>query len=282
MNTISIIVAQRTKPFCKMAGGKTQLLDELLKRIPAKYLDDLANHRSVFYEPFVGGGALFFALQPRKAFLGDGNPHLIKTYESIRDDVEGLIRQLRSPRYKNNETAYYKVRELAFMHRETVAADFIYLNKTGFNGLFRVNSDGRFNVPFGKRKSPKWFDEEILRQCALALRNTHLWSQDFEKTIFTARTGDFVYADPPYWPTSETADFRGYTKMGFGPDDQVRLRDAALRLKKKGVFVMLSNADVPPIRELYKNGFKIDRVEARRAINSVGERRGKVGELIIT
>ena len=197
-------VQPKGRPCVKCAGGKTQLLDELLKRIPAKCLDNLANHRSVYYEPFLGGGALFFALQPRKAFLGDDNPHLIRMYESIRDDVEGLIRQLKSPRYKNNETAYYKVRELAFMRRETAAADFIYLNKTGFNGLFRVNSDGRFNVPFGKAQEPEVVrrgDPSAVRArsaqhppLVAGLREDHLhgaaWRRRLSRSAVLANLGD--------------------------------------------------------------------------------------------
>ena len=263
------------RPWAKCLGGKSKLVPELIRRIPKTF--------GAYYEPFVGGGALYFALQPKKAFLGDANPHLIRAYQVIRDNVESLIRELGRSRYTNSEEAYYKLRPKLFANLTiTAAAEFIYVNRTSFNGVFRVNqTTGKFNVPFAYYKNPTICDADNLRACAKVLCNAHIYNQDFEKTLSNARAGDFVYADPPYWPVSATANFRGYTSSGFGPDDQVRLRDVALRLKKKGVCVVLSNADVPPVRELYKKGFKIERVEMARAINSVGTGRGKVGELII-
>jgi DNA adenine methylase len=276
--SIRVPLSNSARPPIKIAGGKSKLVPRLLEFVPKTF-----DHRSGYYEPFFGGGALYFALRPRKAFLGDGNPHLISVYIAIRDDVEGLIRELKKPRYVNTEEAYYRVRETAFGSgdRKRVAAEFIFMNKCGFNGLFRVNGDGKFNVPFGKYDNPTICDADNLRACAAALCNTHIYRQDFAQTTSNAQKGDFVYFDPPYWPTSKTANFRGYTSSGFGPDDQVRLRDVALRLKKKGVSVVLSNADVPPVRELYKKGFKIERVEMARSINSDGGKRGKVGELLI-
>lgn len=236
--------------------------------------------QSAYFEPFVGGGALFFALQPKKAFIGDANAHLIHTYIAIRDDVDGLIRELKRPRYTNNAEAYYKVRETIFADRYRAAAEYVYANKVCFNGLFRVNQQGGFNVPFGKYDNPTICDADNLRACSRVLRNAHIRVGDFTESLKSARKGDIVYADPPYWPVSETANFRSYTSSGFGPDDQTRLRDEALRLKKLGVFVLLSNADVPAVRELYKR-FRIDRVEMARSINSCGAGRGKVGELLI-
>jgi DNA adenine methylase len=273
---IRVPLSSSARPPIKIAGGKRKLVSRLLEFVPKTF-----DHRNGYYEPFFGGGALYFALQPRKAFLGDGNPHLAAVYIAIRDDVEGLIRELKEPRYANTEAAYYRVRETIFRDSKRAAAEYIFTNKCGFNGLFRVNSSGGFNVPFGKYDNPMICDAAQLRACAAALRNAHFYSQDFEKTLSNARAGDFVYCDPPYWPVSATANFRGYTSSGFGPDDQVRLRDVALRLKKRGVTVVLSNADVSPVRELYKKGFRMDRVEMARAINSKGDGRGKVGELLI-
>lgn len=262
------------KPFAKSAGGKTKLLPKILDILPK-----LAP-TSAYFEPFVGGGALFFALQPKKAFLGDANPHLITTYIAIRDDVEKLIRDLQSSRYSNTELNYYRVRKTIFKDPKRTPAEFIYANRVGFNGLFRVNSFGKFNTPFGKYKNPTICNADNLRRCARALCNAHIRAGDFVALLKSARKGDIVYADPPYWPASDTANFRGYTAGGFGPTEQVRLRDEAKRLKKLGVFVLLSNADVPAVRELYK-GFKLVRVQAPRSINSVGTGRGNVGELLI-
>jgi len=262
------------RPPIKSAGGKTKLLPKILKILPK------LSPNNAYFEPFVGGGAVFFALQPKKAFLGDANPHLIATYIALRDDVEKVIRDLTSKRYANNEDAYYRIRKTIFNDPRRTPAEFIYTNRTGFNGLFRVNQDGKFNIPFGQYKNPTICNADNLRRCARVLCNAHIRAGDFALTLKSARKGDICYLDPPYWPTSDTANFRGYTAGGFGPEDQVRLRDEARRLKKLGVFVLLSNADVAPVRELYK-GFKIERVEMPRSINSKGSGRGNVGELLI-
>ena len=162
------------------------------------------------------------------------------------------------------------------------AARFIFLNKAGFNGLYRVNKSGGFNVPAGKFKSPPMIcDEENLRACSAALQGVAIWNASFDAIDREAVPGDFVYFDPPYWPVSASADFTAYTKEPFGPAEQERLRDLALSLKRCGVHVLLSNADVPPVRKLYAKGFTIERVEARRAINSDASKRGSVGELLI-
>ncbi len=291
------------KPFLKWAGGKTQLLPELRARLPKKF--------GMYYEPFLGGGALFFNLALHggtlensrarvfstiDACLNDSNEKLITTYKAIRDNVEGVITRLRLTAEEYNEATatrqrahYNNVRavfnstgaEVPAMH----AARFIFLNKVGFNGLYRVNSDGLFNVPWGKKKMylP---DAEGLRACSRALHGVALTNVDFEKAVALAKKGDFVYFDPPYVPASATSDFTAYSKDPFGPEEQTRLMCCARSLKSRGVHVLLSNSDTPFVRQIYGGKlavpFKIERVEARRNINSVGAKRGKVGEVLIT
>ena len=266
------------RPTLKWAGGKRQLLPELRKALPAKW-----GH---YYEPFIGGGALFFDLRASgwagAATLGDANERLVRMYLGVRGDVDEVIRLLKKTRYAK---AFY-LRERArnpdlFGDDAEIAAWFIYLNKTGFNGLYRVNRKGEFNVPFGRYDNPLICDEPNLRAASHALKKTKLVIGDFEKAVKSAEAGDLVYCDPPYVPVSATSDFTSYTKEKFGPVEQERLRDMALRLKRLGVHVILSNADVPFVRKLYK-GFNIRSVSARRNINSKGGSRGAVGEVIIT
>jgi len=266
-------------PFVKWAGGKRQLLPELRKSLPTMF-----GH---YYEPFVGGGALFFDLRASgysgTATLGDANERLVRTYIGVRDDVSQVIHLLQG--FKYDKRMYLRVRAQRIDTAEDaeVAAWLIYLNRTGFNGLYRVNQKGEFNVPFGRYENPTICDEELLHLCAKALRKTKIADWDFQKTVKNAEAGDLVYFDPPYVPVSDTADFTAYTKHGFKLEDQVRLRDCAWRLKQLGVHIVLSSPDVPIIRKLYKErGFKIRRVEARRNINSKASARGAVGEVIIT
>lgn len=270
------ITAIGAKPFVKWAGGKRQLAAKLLAHVPAKI--------GTYYEPFVGGGALFFALDGRfeHALLNDANKRLIETYAGVRDDVETVISLLKTMPYLKTFYIATRKRDPDIMAEVDVAAWFIYLNKAGFNGLYRVNSSGGFNVPFGRYTNPTICDEPGLRAAAEALAGVQLRDGDFEKAVKSAERGDFVYFDPPYWPASPTSNFTGYTAGGFGAADHQRLRDIALVLKKRGVGVMLSNADLPPVRALYGKGFELERVEARRGINSDAGKRGPVGELIIT
>jgi DNA adenine methylase len=270
------------QPFIKWVGGKRQLLPELLARVPPKF-----GH---YFEPFIGGGALFWALSPERATLGDMNERLTRTYNIIRDDVEAVITRLKghaAAHAKNGEHHFYAVRKIAIdaYPSAAVAAWFIYLNKTCFNGLYRVNASGQFNTPMGKYANPTICDEANLRACAeaMAYRATVMHT-DFEKTVAGAKAGDFVYFDPPYAPVSASADFTSYTKGGFDVADQTRLRDLALALKRRGVHVMLSNSSAPLIYELYavSRDFKIEEVAAKRAINSKGSARGAVKEVIIT
>jgi DNA adenine methylase len=271
----------------KAVGGKRQLLPELRQHVPDRF--------GRYFEPFVGGGALFFDLATsgrlKRAAINDANPFMMATYKAVRDDVESLIKALQPyvKGYAGSEAArekfYYDRRERRPTPVETIAAAawFLFVNRTGFNGLYRVNKSGEFNTPHGKFKThPTICNPGVLRSAAKVLRDVRLTTGDFEKPgSLDVRPGDFWYADCPYWPVSATSDFTAYAKEPFGPVEQERLRDMALRLKKKGVSVLLSNADVEPVRKLYSKGFCFRSVGARRAINSNAERRGRVSELII-
>lgn len=282
-NVIPLVTPPRPKPFLKWVGGKRQLLPELMARVPAKF-----KH---YYEPFIGGAALFFELRARgwkgHATIGDANELLARTYIGVRNDVESVIDALSGMGY--NKNAYLARRANMPGDNEIdedVAAWFIYMNRCCFNGLWRVNKSGRFNVPFGKYTNPTICDAEGLRVASKALRKTRFFIGGFEKTVRSAEAGDFVYFDPPYVPASASADFTGYTADGFTHEDQARLRDLALSLKTRGVHVMMSNSDTPAVHKLYDSkythGFKVERVSAKRNINSRADKRGAVGEVIIT
>lgn len=264
-------------PFVKAVGGKTFLAPEILRRLPAKI--------NTYYEPFVGGGAIFFALAAegrfKRAVIGDANEELMIAYEAITVNVEAVIRALKEHVYE--EKHYYEVRaqKPRTMGSINRAARFIYLNKTCFNGLYRVNRKGEFNVPFGSYTNPTICDEENLRACSVALKRVTFTSLDFEKTVLVAKRGDAIYNDSPYVPVSVTANFTTYTAGGFSLSDQERLRDVAKSLDARGVHVLLSNADTPLVRKLYR-GFKIESVQAPRRVNSKASRRGNVGELLIS
>ncbi|MCS6912804.1 MAG: DNA adenine methylase [Myxococcota bacterium] len=266
-------------PFLKWAGGKRQLLPELLRRVPS-----LRSGR--YFEPFVGGGALFFALQQRGllgrrgARLSDINADLINCYLMVRDQVEPLIQLL--SRHRNEETYYYAVRAQDPRTLDPVqrAARLIYLNKTCFNGLFRENRHGLFNVPFGHYARPRFCDPEALRAASYALRGVAIEHSSFEEVEELAQPGDFVYFDPPYVPLSRTARFVQYSAGGFGPERQERLARCVATLAARGVSVLVSNSATPLVRGLYA-GFLVEEVQANRAINSRGDRRGKVCELLI-
>jgi DNA adenine methylase len=264
------------RPFLKWAGGKTQLLPQLLQRLPQNF--------NRYIEPFLGGGALFFALQPRGAYLADCNSELINCFEVVRSHLPELVTELQSYRYE--EALYYEVRDLdrkpeySSLSPVKRAARCIYLNKTCFNGLYRVNSRGQFNVPFGRYTDPKILDEKNLRACSQALKSAILTSSHFEDIVEVAQPDDFVYFDPPYAPVSETSDFTSYASGGFDEGAQELLLLVCLKLHQKGVKWMVSNSNAPLIQELYR-GFKIEPVDAARAINSKGSKRGPVVELII-
>lgn len=270
----------RGGPFLKWAGGKRQLLPALLARTP-----DLKRAR--YHEPFVGGGALFFALRERSrlgqkgARLSDINAELINAYLVVRDRVEPLIRVLGG--HRNDEQYFYAVRAQDPQRLDPVerAARLIYLNKTCFNGLFRENQRGAFNVPFGYYARPRLCPADTLRQASRALAGVTIEHAPFETVVPWARPGDFVYFDPPYVPVSRTSSFVNYSSGGFGEEDQVRLALVAATLCERGVNVLLSNSTAPLVRSLYA-AFRVEPVEASRAINSQGARRGKIGELLIT
>jgi DNA adenine methylase len=261
------------RPFLKWAGGKRQLLPELLERVPKTF-----GH---YFEPFAGGGALFFALRPGSATLADVNERLIRTYKGVRDDVDSVIHLLAS--YPHRKRFFYSMRNIDIDARSDaeVAAWFIYMNKTGYNGLYRVNRKNRFNVPFGRYVNPTICDERALRACAALLVAKKLLVADFEVVAARAKRGDFVYFDPPYVPLSVTSSFTSYTSHGFGPHEQGRLRDVARGLKRRGVNVLLSNSSAPFVRGLYSEGFEVIDVPATRMVNSKATGRGAITELII-
>jgi DNA adenine methylase len=263
----------RPRPFVKWAGGKRQLLEQLRPLLPAEF--------GRYYEPFAGGAAVFFALGRSDAVLADMNAELMNVYVAVRDGAENVIAELRKYRY--GAVHYYRAREanVARMSPAQRAARTIYLNRTGYNGLYRVNRAGKFNVPMGRHTNPTLCDADNLRACAGALQGVDVRVQDFEAAASGARKGDLVYFDPPYVPVSDTADFTSYVPGGFGADQQRRLAALFARLAARGVHVVLSNSDTSTVRKLYA-GFRIERVMAARFINSRGTRRGKVGEVVVT
>jgi len=235
-------------------------------------------------EPFVGGGALFFSRRPARALLTDINPVLVATYSAIRDDVTGVIRALRELADRHSKESYYEIRkrynDAQRISASKRAAMFIYLNKTCFNGLHRVNRKGEFNVPVGSYKNPRILNEDALRAASHALKGARLQCEPFDALIENAKPGDFIYFDPPYEPISETASFTSYARDGFSREDQTRLRDVYAALDRRGCKLMLSNSDVPFIRDLYR-GFRVDTVAAPRAINCDAKKRGKVSEVLV-
>ncbi len=265
-------------PFIKWVGGKGRILAQLEPLLPAGV--ELMRH----VEPFIGGGALFFRRAPKRALLCDVNDSLINTYIAIRDEVEGVIDGLEGLAAGHSKETYYEVRERynqdEELSRPERAAMFIYLNKTCFNGLHRVNKKGHFNVPAGRYKNPKILDPDCLHRASRALSRAEIRHASFEGLVEAARPGDFVYFDPPYAPVSETANFTSYAKGGFGEDAQVLLRDLYKALDRRGCKLMLSNSDVPFIRDLYAD-FRLDIIAAPRAINCNARRRGKVNEVVV-
>lgn len=264
-------------PIVKWVGGKTRLLPEIAARLPRTY--------GRYFEPFAGGAAVFFHLAPHAAVLADRNADLIATYRAVATDPEGVIRRLAIHRAAHDEGHYYATR--ARWNDATVAwspldraATFIYLNRTCYNGLYRVNRAGGFNVPMGRYKNPLVCDPEGLRAASRVLAAANLVCADYRTAVADAGAGDLVYFDPPYDPVTTTANFVSYTAGAFGPDDQRALAGLARTLIDRGVAVVLSNSDTPFIRSLYK-GLRIDRVRCARAINCNADRRGDVDEVIV-
>lgn len=263
----------RAVPYLKWAGGKRSMLRHLLPLVPASY--------GTYHEPFVGGGALFFALQPTRAVISDVNRRLVRSYVAVRDDVDGVVALLKT--YPYEKQFFLNMRRVPIDDHSDVevAAWLVYLNRSCFNGLYRVNRDNVFNVPFGKYANPTICDESNLRACSDALKGVTIAHDPFEKVLERAVTGDFVYFDPPYLPISATSSFTGYSSDGFGLADHERLRDVARVLAVGGVHVIISNSAAPAVKELYADGFEVTEVLASRAINADGDGRGKIPELII-
>jgi len=275
---------QLAKPFVKWVGGKRQLIPELLKYIPRNFNN--------YFEPFVGGGALFFELynlgilKNKKVFLFDINEELISAYKIIRDYPNELIEKLKEFKSKHNKEFYYQIRELdrtdnyKKLNNIIKAARFIYLNKTCFNGLYRVNKKGYFNVPMGEYKNPKILDENNILLVSKALQNTIIKHCDYKKVLEYAQKEDFIYFDPPYYPLNETSNFTSYTQEKFLEKEQIELFETFNILSQKGCFVLESNSDTEFINNLY-NKFRIEKVFANRFVNSKANNRGKISEVLI-
>lgn len=272
------------RPILKWVGGKRQLLEEIEKRLPKRI--------SYYVEPFVGGGAVLFDRQPQYVRINDYNKELINVYRVVRDNPDALIAELKNHEKKNDESGsewFYFVRGIdrtpEFENLSDVkrAARIIYLNKTCYNGLFRVNSAGQLNVPYGRYKHPNIVNEVGIRALHgyFCNANIEMREGDFADCLIDLPKGAFVYLDPPYMPITETSAFTGYTQGGFGYDEQVRLRDECVKMREQGIHFLQSNSDCEEIRELYKS-FKIETVDAKRSINSRGDRRGTVKEVLIS
>ncbi len=266
-------------PVLKWAGGKRQLLGDFAELLPRKI--------NSYCEPFIGGGALLFHLQPSKAFVNDVNKDLICVYTVIKNNVDDLAEELK--KYRNDEEFFYEVRswdrdkkQFDSLTEIQRAARVIYLNKTCYNGLYRVNNAGEFNAPFGKYKNPNIVNEPVLRAVSAYFNSAevHFFCSDYSEILEKIKEDTFVYLDPPYYPISETSNFTGYAKGGFSKKDQIRLRECCDDLNRRGIKFMLSNSAAPFILEQY-SAYNITKVRARRAVNSVGSKRGDIEEAVV-
>ena len=267
-------------PFLKWAGGKRQLLGVLSELMPKGKIKS-------YCEPFIGGGALLFHLRPDTAYVNDINSELINVYRAVKDSVDDLIAELSG--FENTPEMFYEVRSwdrdriiYSTLSDTQRAARIIYLNKTCFNGLYRVNNAGEFNSPFGYYRNPNIINEPVLRAVSHYLNHAdiHLSSMDYAEVLTDLKKDTFVYLDPPYDPVSDTASFTGYSRGGFSRSEQIRLRECCDKLSKKGIRFMLSNSATDFIREQYSE-YNITVVKARRAVNSIGYRRGDIDEVIV-
>ena len=274
---INIKNADIPKPFIKWAGGKRQIIKELTDSLPKNY--------NRYFEPFIGGGALFFAVRPKNAYISDINPELINLYNTVKNNTHSLIKDLL--RYKNTETEFYKIRNLDrtpdYKNLTNIekAGRFIYLNKTCYNGLYRTNSKGQFNAPYGFYKNPNIIDEQNLKICSELLKETEIGLSDFSNIENKIKTRDFVYFDPPYIPINKTSSFTKYYKDDFNTGSQIKLKELCDRLNKKNIYFMLSNSYNETALNLYKE-YNIKKINAIRAINCKADKRGTINELIIT
>ncbi len=264
-------------PFLKWAGGKRQLIPQMNIFFPKNY--------NRYIEPFIGGGAVFFHLLPDDSIISDNNPDLINCYRVVKQDVEGLIKSLKIHKYEKDY--YYEIRALdrdrkkyAELSDVEKASRSIYLNKSGYNGLYRVNSKGFFNVPFGRHKNPNICDEENLRKVSQVLKNVKIYLGSFEICLDFAEKNDFVYLDPPYYPLSDTALFTSYTKKSFDRSSQIKLFEVFKELNNRECNILLSNSYSDFILDLY-NDFKIVTLKAKRNINSNSKKRGLIKEVLI-
>lgn len=267
-------------PVVKWAGGKRQLLDQILPLLPREI--------PVYCEPFLGGGAVLLAVQPQRAIVNDLNADLITVYEIIRDDADALIAALKT--HKNTADYFYAIRDMdrdraAYEALPAVerASRLIYLNKTCYNGLFRVNASGAFNAPFGRYKNPNIVNEPVVRAVSRYFQSAQIdfYSEDFARTLGRVPPGGFAYLDPPYDPVSGTASFTGYSRGGFDREEQRRLKACCDDLTARGVRFMLSNSATEFIKDLYRD-YRVTIVKAKRTINSNASRRGEIEEVLIT
>ena len=274
-------VSSNAKPFLKWVGGKQQLLAQFEAYFPSRF--------ERYVEPFVGGGAVFFYLWnsnrlPEKRLLGDHNEELVNVYRVVRDDVATLITLLGVHQQQHNKDYYYQIRQLDRQDIQLTAVEraarTIYLNKTCYNGLYRVNRKKQFNVPVGRYKNPGILQQDTLEVASVALQNVAIEMQDFREIVSFAEPGDFFYFDPPYDPVSKTASFTSYTAGNFSDADQQALAETFKKLTERGCLCMLSNSYTPFTLELYQD-FRIEIVQARRAVNSDAKRRGNVSEIIV-
>jgi len=271
------------KPFVKWLGGKTKLLPQLARLQPHSY--------NKYYEPFVGGGALFFSLEPRHAVINDLNPHLINLYVQVRNNLDGLICKLEElldiylELDEEARSAFYYLLRDEFNQRVDDdmwgAALFLFLNKTCYNGVYRENAEGKFNVPHGHRKTVSLHELDSIKHASNVLKNAEIWNGSYEDVLASASEGDFIYLDPPYVPLSSTSNFTQYTGSNFGNAEHEKLKLLFEKLDKRGCLLMMSNSDTPLVKELYKR-FRQTEVMADRAVNCKVQGRGKITELVIT
>ncbi|MBD2528880.1 DNA adenine methylase [Nostoc flagelliforme FACHB-838] len=264
------------RPFLKWAGGKSRLIQQYIPYFPKSYKN--------YYEPFLGGGAVFFYLQPTAAVLTDINAELINTYCCVRDHVEELISLLKEHQIRHNKDYYYSIRNHSGGTDIEKAARLIYLNKTCFNGLYRVNSQGKFNVPLGRYENPNICSEVLLKAASEGLSHAEIKQADFTEVLNHATSSDdFIFFDPPYHPLSETSYFTAYSQNCFSKKDQEILRDTCAELASRGVKVMVCNSDSEFIKKNYTDiNFEIYQIKAARSINSNIKNRGMINELLIT
>lgn len=267
-------------PMLKWVGGKRQLLSEIIPMIDKKC--------STYVEPFIGGGAVLFSMQPKRAIINDYNSELINVYKTVRDNLSELIEELKVHETKNSPDYYYEIRALdrdvnfEKMSEIKKAARIIYLNKTCYNGLYRVNAAGHFNSPYGRYKNPNIVNETILKAISKYFNNNNITilNGDYKQVLKGLPKDSFVYLDPPYMPISSSSSFTGYTEGGFGYESQMELKEECDKLAEQGIRFVQSNSDCEEIRELYKD-YKIKTVKAKRNVNSVAKKRGEVNEVLI-